>query len=359
MCIAFYTKPNVIIDETKLLNSSETNSDGFGIAWIEDARLKIFTTMKYEIFLAAYGSITKRVPESPKLVHFRKATKGEISESNCHPFRINKNSCFVHNGTITNITSRDKKSDTQVFNEDILQVLPEDWQDNGAIVELVESFIGTNRMIFLNADGKVLILNEDKGHWADDKGWWASNYSYYKGITSLQLTKPTFHQLNNYCKGESSYCRGNSINLEDIPGKNDDWKCSFCQKALFSWQEKCPCGAWKESGEIDYSTKTSRFDPRTDMLCPHCRTRNYKCRKFCIKCEKDMHSNVIQLPFTANNSNKTHCTYCGRKEAIKLETTFANNKIELCQKCVDVLKKQSSDLYFPLAIFRENHWQEV
>ena len=71
----------------------------------------------------------------------------------------------------------EKKSDTHIFNTTILQQLPKKWEQNDAIVAILEDYIGsTGKVVVLNANKTHLILHESKGHWLDDM--WFSNDDY-------------------------------------------------------------------------------------------------------------------------------------------------------------------------------------
>jgi hypothetical protein len=72
------------------------------------------------------------------------------------------------------------KSDTLHFATKVLSQLPEEWEDSEAILELVEGYIGSDKMVLLSSDGSYAILNEKYGDWVEDDSLWFSNNSYKK-----------------------------------------------------------------------------------------------------------------------------------------------------------------------------------
>lgn len=176
MCVAIYKPAGKVLTDDVLKDCHETNSDGSGFACIDsDGKLFIFKTMDYQEFLVKYKEYTERLPDSPFIIHFRIATHGTVNTFNCHPFIINDDLVFVHNGIIRDVPAcPDKlKSDTQIFNEMILQQLPTGWEKNDGLVFLIEKFIFGSKLIVLNRSGDVTIFNEKVGTWHD--GCWFSN----------------------------------------------------------------------------------------------------------------------------------------------------------------------------------------
>jgi len=181
MCIAIYKPADKEISEDTLKECFKNNSDGCGFAYISESytghrKIKIKKFMTFKGFLKQYRRALRVQPDSPFIIHFRIKTHGEVSTYNCHPFRIDKNHVFIHNGIIRGVTPKGKDSDTQAFNKEILQNLPDGWTRSEAISKLIESFISTNKIVVLDIDGNVKFYNEAAGNWKD--GVWYSNTSY-------------------------------------------------------------------------------------------------------------------------------------------------------------------------------------
>lgn len=181
MCIAIYKPAGVTLSKELLKTCFENNDDGCGFAYINESHTgirKIFIkkTLDFEIFWRQYLRATKVNHDSPFLIHFRIKTHGPVDRDNCHPFMVDDEVAFIHNGIISGVGSDKKKSDTRLFNEKVLQKLPVGWENNEAIKVLVEDFILRSKLVTLDIDGNVQIFNEDLGGWSE--GCWFSNDSW-------------------------------------------------------------------------------------------------------------------------------------------------------------------------------------
>lgn len=321
MCIALFTKPEVIIDEKTLKNCSDNNKDGCGLSYVVDNKVVVYKTLDFKEFIYEYNQVTKKYSESPKLIHFRKQTKGKISIDNCHPFQISETMSFIHNGTITseNLIIEGDESDTKAFCKDFLQQFPEGWQNNEAILSMIEDFIGTSRLILLEADYSYTILNEDSGHWNNKKEVWYSNWSYYPNTPSIQKYKPTKAQIQGYKSEKKEYSNQNNFGF---------WKCIHCGKNNFNWESSCAC--------------RRGFQPKDSLskVCPKCFDDCNKIAKYCPTCYHEFF--IVGC-----------CSFCGEDEEISFTTTWDGKSIKLCSRCEKILRKES-DIYFPKSLFEKN-----
>ena len=181
LCIAIVQTPGSIVTDKQLRNCFDNNSDGCGFAYVQEdhvghRKLKIFKTMDFDTFLRKYKRALSNNLDSPFLIHFRIATHGTVDTFNCHPFFINKNVAFIHNGIISGIGTDKLMSDTQLFNEKVLKKLPKDFYKHESYKLLIEKFIVGSKLMTLDIDGHVTIFNEASGHWKE--GVWFSNHSY-------------------------------------------------------------------------------------------------------------------------------------------------------------------------------------
>jgi len=176
MCLA------IVMPETKetnisyLRNGYDSNSHGAGFVYSQGGKLysqKGFFT--FEDFLEEYN----KIPDNcPCLVHFRFRSAGATDAANCHPFAVNENISFIHNGTLPTGSSTEF-SDTYWFNESILKpylIQDKNYLDKNLVIDLGHLIGGGNKLCFLNNEGKTFIVNESKGYW--EKGNWYSNKSY-------------------------------------------------------------------------------------------------------------------------------------------------------------------------------------
>jgi len=182
MCIAI-VKPigTRSLTDSEFSSCFSNNKDGIGYAFVagkrkRDAQVIIKKFLDYDKFLIEYREDEVNNPKTPFLIHFRATSAGKTNLENCHPFSVNKHQAFIHNGTMFHVPITEDKSDTNLFNENIMKLLPKDWLDNDGIVQLVNKFIGVSRVAFLNSDKTFAIFGEKSGHWQDDI--WFSNHDY-------------------------------------------------------------------------------------------------------------------------------------------------------------------------------------
>ena len=220
MCIAVLQTPGSTISDRHLKNCFDNNPDGCGFAYIqtdhiERTRLKVYKTMDYDTFLRKYKRALSNNLDSPFLIHFRVATHGTVDTFNCHPFFINKEVAFIHNGIIGGVGTDPIKSDTQMFNDKVLKKLPKDFYKREEYKLLIEKFITGSKLLTLDINGYVTIFNEASGQWKD--GVWFSNtsYSYAKTVTSFTYKgqgAKTYYPVTKFQEKKSGleffYCDG-------------------------------------------------------------------------------------------------------------------------------------------------------
>lgn len=173
MCIIILNKEGTIPFK-RLDKSWDNNSHGAGMMWVEDGQLNIYKTSLKELFLTKYYSIRSRT-EHPIVMHFRVASVGKITKENMHPFSINDNLAFAHNGTFEG--NGDKGfSDTYKLCEVLKGYVGED-NSVMKLKPILDFMCGTkSKLVFMNNEGRYLIINHKAGIW--DDGNWYSNNSY-------------------------------------------------------------------------------------------------------------------------------------------------------------------------------------
>jgi hypothetical protein len=208
MCIAILNIGKKISDN-QLLNCWNNNPHGAGMITIQNNKIVIHKEMNdIKKFIQKYNEVYSEYG-SPIVLHFRVKTHGLTSIENCHPFNVNENLAFVHNGMIDNVDLCNVKSDTRVFNDTILQNLPHDFIYNESIIQLISNFIGYSKLIFLNDNCEYLIINEDLGSWEKCGNWYSNNsHKDTKLVKNNNWYKPTYK--NNVCE----CCESISNNLQ-------------------------------------------------------------------------------------------------------------------------------------------------
>ena len=177
MCIAILNPNDVTLKKKVLQTCWDNNKDGAGLLYLNKGVLTTHKEMTdFDKFFSHYLKVRKEHADSQVVIHFRISTHGKIDLENCHPFVVNKEWGFVHNGIISNVARHKDFSDTNMFNRHILQKLPHDWIHNDAIYELVTGYIGSSKLLFLNTNNDAYIINEEAGVW--DMGCWFSNTTY-------------------------------------------------------------------------------------------------------------------------------------------------------------------------------------
>lgn len=196
MCVIASIPAGSTIDEETLRSMWDTNSDGGGIAFIEDEQVKVYKTMKLKAFLKKFKSVVKTHGGNDILMHMRIKTHGDICIENTHPFSVKQDNkvrddiVFAHNGilpTVFQTTAKDKDangiqlSDTRRFNELFWSNFDIRALDVPGTIEMVEELIGFgNKFVVLNADPamkkQTYIVNSGRGSF--DEGVWYSNQNH-------------------------------------------------------------------------------------------------------------------------------------------------------------------------------------
>jgi len=181
MCIILAKPASKEVSKETLLECWNSNSDGAGYMYNANGTLRIKKGFfSFDSFYQSYkDSVVGRNRKA--VIHFRIKTHGEVNKENCHPFNVNTDVAFAHNGIISNVSTKDNKdfSDTWHFNEKILKPLVTKYPDileNPECQMLLDAFIGASKLAFLTAQDKMFIVNHEAGVF--DDGVWYSNRSY-------------------------------------------------------------------------------------------------------------------------------------------------------------------------------------
>jgi hypothetical protein len=176
MCIAILNqKIGGTLPSTTIYNSWENNDMGAGLLWNNsNNELLSFKTYDYDEFYNKYTELREDDDVHNIVLHFRIATSGINGIHNLHPFIVNDDLGFVHNGVISGLGNKEF-SDTYEFNE-MLKGFSHDFVTCQTTKALLEEYIGYSKLVFLRGNGDFDIFNEDLGHW--DSGNWYSNDSY-------------------------------------------------------------------------------------------------------------------------------------------------------------------------------------
>jgi predicted glutamine amidotransferase len=175
MCIAILnTKKAGRLPKQQIKNSWDNNNMGGGLLWSKGGKLNVFKSYEYFDFLDKYNEIRDDKSVGNIVLHFRIATSGYNGEHNLHPFLVNNNLGFVHNGVISGLGNK-SFSDTYQFN-DILKKFKHNFITCDTTKYFISEYIGYSKLVFLDSKDRYTIINEELGKWTDSN--WYSNDSY-------------------------------------------------------------------------------------------------------------------------------------------------------------------------------------
>jgi hypothetical protein len=209
MCIAILNTKGKLSKET-IKNSFDNNEMGAGLLWNANGKLNSFKTYKFNALLQKYNELRNNTKTGKIVLHFRIATSGINGKENLHPFNVNDNLGFVHNGVISGLGNT-KHSDTYQFNE-ILKGFKHDFINCKTSNLFIANYIGSgSKLVFLDNNGNHTLINESKGHWDKAKLNWFSNDSYkayndYKwyGSTKIYNTVKKYnYKIDTFAEEES------------------------------------------------------------------------------------------------------------------------------------------------------------
>jgi predicted glutamine amidotransferase len=179
MCIAILKPEGKILSKAVLQNCYQSNRDGAGFAYYNPEINEVCIQKGFFNFDFFYEEFSK-FQQYKCLVHFRVATHRSVNGLNCHPWRVNDDLVFIHNGTISGMNANSDLSDTGNFCDSVLKEMLLEYPDFHLTDEfkwLIENSVGTfNKIIFLDSHGNHVIINSQAGTW--DEGCWFSNSTY-------------------------------------------------------------------------------------------------------------------------------------------------------------------------------------
>lgn len=176
MCIIVVKPEGAEIPNSNLYNMWMNNPHGAGLMYAQNGKLMVNKgLMTFPQFLSAYNKVADR----KMVIHFRWRTHGPANQKLTHPFWIKQNIGMVHNGIIPSVKPRRKESDTSTYAWALQNRYRDPMVAMEDIAKRVEVLIdiGLSKLVFMNGNGRIQILNEQMGHWNDD-GCWYSNHSY-------------------------------------------------------------------------------------------------------------------------------------------------------------------------------------
>lgn len=179
MCILIAKQAGIAIQEKILERCFNANPDGAGFCVEIDNKLQIF---KGYFTFASFMDAFQPYEQLKAIIHFRIKTHGPVVEENCHPFYIQDDLVFGHNGIISKVPNDAKKSDTRMFKELYLKPLVENYGvdilKTPQIQSLIEDYIGASKLVMMKQGEEGFIFFNKRYGNESKEGIWFSNYSW-------------------------------------------------------------------------------------------------------------------------------------------------------------------------------------
>lgn len=174
MCVAINKPAGATIPKKVLEACFKQNDDGAGFAVnvVRDGKTQVEVYKGFFTFGGFWNAWKEWGPEFQAILHFRVATHGRVNEENCHPFltktQDGRTMALVHNGMLADFErySSNERSDSRAFVETAIGPLYKKFPKllkNRALLGLIERGISYNKIIMLENDGTVAILNKLAG----------------------------------------------------------------------------------------------------------------------------------------------------------------------------------------------------
>ena len=229
MCLIITGKSSkvrsTLLDTHGLMSDIFTsNPDGIGFMYGTAKGLKVTKTLPKNLGDAT--AFIQRLPNDDReiAIHFRWTTHGKTDMLNCHPYDVIPGFiAMMHNGVLHTGNAADKnKSDTWHFINDYLHTAvsasPELVYDAG-FVSMMEEFIGNNRFVFMNGEGRMQHVNFEQGIEHDDL-WFSNTYAWSPSRLIPSYKSTTTYKTYDYTSKYGSY-------MDDEYDEMYDYNASF------------------------------------------------------------------------------------------------------------------------------------
>ena len=229
----------------------KSNPDGIGVMYATSKGLKVNKTLPKN-YQQAHDFIAKMPQDDRELaIHFRWTTHGDTDMSNCHPYDVVVGSvAMMHNGVLHTGNAKDKtRSDTYHFIQDYLSEAVHDAPTlvhNAGFLTMVSEFIGDNRFVFMDEDGRMSHVNYDQG--VEHDGLWFSNtYAW-----SPSMLIPDYYKRNASRYSGKNYNSAYNAYMSEL---NDDYEVPAGKAAKYvpvhsaGWTEAEH--DWDEEDDVD------------------------------------------------------------------------------------------------------------
>lgn len=185
MCILVIKPAGVKLPAKNIIqNCYDNNPDGCGMMWVEDGQVMIDKGLyDFETF---YSKLLQH-EEGNLVFHCRIKTHGEISQENCHPFKITDEFALAHNG-ILSVKCYEGKTDSESFGIDYMSHLKKEDLLNYKIWKILNEIVVHNgsKVAVMTNDDKIIAFNKEG--FIKENGVYFSNgtFRYCRSYYSVQ-----------------------------------------------------------------------------------------------------------------------------------------------------------------------------
>jgi hypothetical protein len=233
-----------------------SNPDGIGVMYSTAKGLKVVKTLPKNINDA--NAFIKKLPTDDReiAIHFRWTTHGDTDLLNCHPYDVVTGYvAMMHNGVLHTGNAADKtKSDTWHFINDYLKEAVHDSPNlvhTKGFLTMLADFIGDNRFVFMDGEGRMSHVNYDQG--IEHDGLWFSNTYAWKPATLIpHYYTNTKHAYANYNSAYNNYM--------DDEYEMETWNNSWINKPLKSANVSAHSAGWQDDDYEDAVTMRDMCD---------------------------------------------------------------------------------------------------
>lgn len=250
---------------------SENNSDGMGLMYSEDGKLRVWRSMDdIEALWEEYCRVHDRGIAIG--IHFRIATKGKTDLANCHPFLTGNGWALMHNGTMYGLGAiPDGESDSSLFATSVIGALSEDWNERSTLFNLLSSYAKPSRLLLMHETGQWVVMNPKEQGAGTSKEYdtWFSQSGWLRALEGKRKVEKWYHGIAypvqyrkcSKCKSTDHWTYDHSVS-----------KVKYCQVC------------WSDSHNTDEcaleKSVLSRSDNRTELST----LAFYRGRVFCEDC---------------------------------------------------------------------------
>jgi hypothetical protein len=245
---------STLLETSGMLSEVYTsNPDGIGVMYSTSKGLKVIKTLPKNVNDAF--AFIKKLPNDDReiAIHFRWTTHGHTDLLNCHPYDVVAGYvAMMHNGVLHTGNAADTtKSDTWHFINDYLKDAVHDAPNlvhTEGFLNLLADYIGDNRFVFMDGEGRMSHVNYDQG--IEHDGLWFSNTYAWRPATLIpNYYKNTKHAYNN------AYAQ-----YMDDDWEMETWNRSWINTPLKSSNVSAHDAKWKDDDYEDAVTIADMCD---------------------------------------------------------------------------------------------------